>query len=75
MRRKGHGFPRAGRAAPRDFFKGEPEGNHKEQPCQPEGNTFLTDFFTHVYILFIIGFRIGPPKPSMYFRRANTETY
>ena len=62
MRRKGQGFPRAGRAVPRDFFKGEPEGKPKEQPRQPEENPVLSDSFTHVYILFLIGFRIGPPK-------------
>ena len=32
----GRGFPRAGRAAPRDFLKTKPEGNPEEQPCQPE---------------------------------------
>ena len=33
-----------------------------EQPCQPEENPVLPDSFTQIYILFLIGFRIGPPK-------------
>ena len=51
----------AGRSAPRDFSKAEPEGNPEEWPRQPEEKSVLPDYFTHIYILFLIGFRIGPP--------------
>ena len=56
------GFPRAGRAAPREFPRAKPEGNPEEQPCQSEENPVLPDSFTEIYILFVIGFHIGPPK-------------
>ena len=46
------GFPRAGRAAPRDFLRAKPEGNPEEQPCQPEENPVHPDSFTWIYILF-----------------------
>ena len=55
-------MPRAGRAAPRDFPRAKPEGNTEEQPCQPGENPVLPHSFTQIYILFPIGFRIGPPK-------------
>ena len=44
------------------FQRAEPEGNPKAQPCQPEENPVLPDSFTQIYILFLIGFCIGPPK-------------
>ena len=34
----------------------------EEQPCQPEENPVLPNSFTQIYILFLIGFRIGPPN-------------
>ena len=37
-------------------------------PCQPEENPVLPDSFTQIYILFLIGFRIGPPKMHRRFR-------
>ena len=40
----------------------------REQPCQPEENPVLPDSFTQIYILFLIGFRIGPPKIHRGFR-------
>ena len=40
----------------------KPEGNPKEQPCQPEENLVLPESFNYIYILFQIGFHIGPPK-------------
>ena len=49
------GFPEAGRAAQRDFPRAKPKGN-------PEENAILPDYITQIYILFLIGFRIGPPK-------------
>ena len=39
-------FTRAGRAAPRDFSRAEPEGNPGEQPRQPKETPFLPDHFT-----------------------------
>ena len=42
------GFPRAGRAAQRDFLRAKSEGNPKENPVHP-------DTFTWIYILFEIG--------------------
>ena len=51
-----------------DFPQAKPEGNPKEQPCQPEENPFLPDSFTQIYILLPIGFRIGPPKIHRRFR-------
>ena len=39
-------FPRAGRAAPRDFPRANPKEIHKEQPCQPKENPILTNYFT-----------------------------
>ena len=37
-------------------------GNPLEQPCQPSKNPVVPDSFTQIYILFLISFRIGPPK-------------
>ena len=56
---------RAGRAAPRDFPRENTEGNPEEQPYQPEENPVLPDSFTQIYILFLIGFRIGPPQVTL----------
>ena len=56
------------RAAPRDFPRAKPKGNPEEQPCQPKENPVLPDSFTQIYILFLIGFRIGPPKIHRRFR-------
>ena len=42
----GWGFPRAGRAAPRDFPRAKPKGNPKEKPCQLEENLDHPDSFT-----------------------------
>ena len=53
MRRDGRSFPRAGRAAPKDFPRAKPEGNPEAQPCQPEENPVHPDSFT--WILFKIG--------------------
>ena len=44
--RKGQGFPRAGRAAPRDFPRALPSRNPSEQPCQPSENPVLPSSFT-----------------------------
>ena len=44
------------------------EGNPEEQPCQPKENPVLPDSFTQIYIIFLIGFRIGPPKMHRRFR-------
>ena len=49
------GFPRAGRAAPRDFPWAKPEVNPEEQPSQPEVNPAHPDSFTWICILFTIG--------------------
>ena len=51
----GRGFPRACRAAPRDFPSAKPEVNPEEQPCQPEEYPVHSDSFTWIYILFKIG--------------------
>ena len=45
----------ADRAAPRDFPRVKPEGNTKEQPCQPEEHPIHPASFTWIYILFKIG--------------------
>ena len=60
-RMDGRGFPRAGRAASWDFPRAKPEGNPEEQSCQPKENPVLPDSFTQIYIIFLKGFRIGPP--------------
>ena len=57
--REGRGFLRA---APRDFSRAKPEENPNGQPYQPEENPVLPDSFTQIYILFLIGFPIGPPE-------------
>ena len=45
------------------FSRGQSQkGNPEEQPCQPEESPILPDSFTHIYILFLVGFSIGPPK-------------
>ena len=62
------GFPRAGRAAPRVFPRANPKGNPKEQFFQHEENPVLTDSFTQIYIIFPIGFCIGPPNLHKRFR-------
>ena len=66
--REGRGVPRAGRSVLRDFRRAKPEGNPEEQPCQSEENLVLPNSFTHIYTLFLIGFRIGPPKMHNWFR-------
>ena len=43
-------------------------GNAEEQPYQPMENNVLPDSFTKIYIIFLIGFRIGPPKMHIRFR-------
>ena len=48
--------------------EGFPEGNPEEPPCQPMENLALSDSFTQIYILFLIGFRIGPTKMHRRFR-------
>ena len=49
------GFPSAGRAAPRDFQRAKPQGNHEKQPCQPKENLALPvrnpDSFTRIDII------------------------
>ena len=64
----GRVFRGLGWDAPRDFPRAKPEGNPKEQPCQPKENPILPDSFTQIYILFLIGFHIGPPKMHRRFR-------
>ena len=49
-------------------WQGCSKGNPEEQACQPEENPVLPDSFTQIYILFLIGFRIGPPKMHKRFR-------
>ena len=55
-------------AAPRDLLRAKPKENPEEQPYQPEANPVLSNSFTQIYILFLIGFRIGPPKMHGQFR-------
>ena len=57
-----------GRTGFSEGWQGCSEGNPEEQPCQPEENSVLSDSFTQIYILFLIGFRIGPPKMHWRFR-------
>ena len=45
-------------------------GIPEEQPCQPEENPVLPDSFTQIYILFLIGFHIGPPKIHRQFPKS-----
>ena len=66
--REGRDFPRAGRAAMRNFPRAKAEDNPEEQPCLPEENPVLPDSITQIYILFLISFRIGPPKKHKRFR-------
>ena len=63
----GTGFSRAGRAAPRDFPQAAPSRNPLEQPCQHLENPLLPNSFTQIYILFQIGFCIGPLKMHRQF--------
>ena len=42
------GFPRPGRAAPRDFPWGLPSKNFSEQPCQPSENPVHPTSFTPI---------------------------
>ena len=41
--------------------RGFPQGK-EEQLCKSEENPIISDSFTQIYILFSIGFRVGPPK-------------
>ena len=61
-------FPRAGRAALKDFLRAEPKGNPEEQPCQSKENPIFPHSFTQIYIILLIGFCIGPPKMHRWFR-------
>ena len=65
--REGRDFPRTCRAAPRDFLRVKPDGNSKEQACQPRENPILPDFFSQIYILFLIALPIGPTKRNRQF--------
>ena len=38
------------------------------KPCQPKKNPILSDTFNQIFILFLIGFRIGPPKLHVRYR-------
>ena len=40
----------------------KPKGNPEEQPCQLEENAVLANYFTQIYNIFMICFRIGSPK-------------
>ena len=42
--------------------EGGARGNPQDQLCQPAENPVLPDSFTQIYILLLIGFRIGPHK-------------
>ena len=53
--RDGRGFPRAGRAAPRDCPRVKPEGNPEKQCCQPDEDTVHPDSYTKIYIILKIG--------------------
>ena len=48
--------------------RGGKDGVFQGQPCQLEENPVLPDSFTQIYILFLIGFYIGPPKIHSWFR-------
>ena len=68
-RREGRGFPRAGRAAPRNFLRAKPKGNPEEQPCQ---HRRLRIGLLKIHRQFRIGpakihkrFRIGPPQVTI----------
>ena len=50
-----------------ECYEGKAQGNPKEQPCQPEDNPVLPDSVIQIYILFLICFRIGPPKMQRRF--------
>ena len=51
----------------RDFPRAKPKKNPEEQPCQTEENLVLPNSFTQIFILFLIGLRIGPPKMHIRF--------
>ena len=43
-------------------------GLPEEQPSQPKEKLVLPNSFNQIYILFLIGFCIGPPKMPRRFR-------
>ena len=44
-------------------------------PASQRKNLVLPDPFTQIYIQFLIGFRIGPPKMHRLFRIGRPKTY
>ena len=50
------------------FFKGLTGPPRDFRRAKPEGNPVLLDFFTHIYILFLICFHIGLPEMHRRFR-------
>ena len=38
-----------------------------EQPCQPKESPVPPNYFTQIYILFLIGFHMGPTKIHGWF--------
>ena len=51
---EGRGFPRAGRAAPRDFPRALPSGNPSEQPCQPSENPVHPSSFNWINPIYSV---------------------
>ena len=51
----------------KEFTRAEPKGNLKEQSCQHKENPVLSNSFTQIYNLFVIGVRIGPPLMHIRF--------
>ena len=62
------GFSEGWQGCSEGYPEGEARGKSRELPCEPEENPVLPKSFTQIYILFIIGFRIGPPKMHGRFR-------
>ena len=52
-------FPRAGRAAPRDFPRALPLGNPWEQPCQPLENPVRPSSFTWINPIFFVSVSVN----------------
>ena len=62
------GFSKGWQGCSEGFPEGKAQGKSRGAACQPKENPVLPDSFTQIYILFLIGFRIGPPKMNRRFR-------
>ena len=56
------GFSKGWQGSSEGFPEGGAQGKSRGAALPAQGKPVLSDYFTQIYIQFLIGFRIGPPK-------------